>query len=231
MIENAFLASLNDHDAELIKPILRVVQLAQHDVLFEHVDHVASVTFPIGAVISLIVPLLSGDSIEAAMVGCNGGVGISAAMDGHIGVGRALTQLAEAAYTCRAAEFRRVSLTSPTLISAIFHQEQRLLVYAHQSTACIAAHKVENRLARWLLRAQDLSGSSDLNFTQEYLAEMMAVRRTSVSPIANAFQEAGLIRYSRGRITILDRSGLERMTCECHNAVLELENKLNNART
>jgi CRP-like cAMP-binding protein len=105
------------------------------------------------------------------------------------------------------------------LISIIVRHEQTVFAQAQQSTACMANHTVEARLCRWLLRARDLSGSDHLPFTQEFLADMLGVARTSVSTIARTMQEAGVIKYSRGRIQIINVEGLQESACECYDAV------------
>jgi CRP-like cAMP-binding protein len=104
--------------------------------------------------------------------------------------------------------------------------EQTLFAQAQQSTACMAHHEVEARLCRWLLRARDLSGSNKLPFTQEFLAEMLGVQRTSVTTVARTLQEAGMIKYSRGKIEIIDVEGLREGVCECYEAVKDQYGKL-----
>jgi CRP-like cAMP-binding protein len=99
--------------------------------------------------------------------------------------------------------------------------EQTLFAQAQQSTACMANHEVDARFSRWLLRARDLSGSNHLPFTQEYLAEMLGVRRTSVTTVARTLQEAGMLKYVRGKIDILDVEGLREVACECYETVKE----------
>ena len=101
----------------------------------------------------------------------------------------------------------------------MFHHEQQKFAEVQQSAICVAAHQVEARFARWLLRARDLADSDELHFTQEYLAEMLAVRRTSVSAAAAQFQAKGLIRYARGDIEILDVESLKALACECYDIV------------
>ena len=110
-------------------------------------------------------------------------------------------------------------MQSEKLISKVMRHEQTLFAQAQQSTACMANHEVEARLCRWLLRARDLSGSDHLPFTQEFLAEMLVVRRTSVTTVAHKLQEAGMVRYTRGRIEILDIEGLRDTACECYETV------------
>jgi CRP-like cAMP-binding protein len=105
------------------------------------------------------------------------------------------------------------------LLSLLIRHEQTVYAQAQQSAACFATHTVQARLSRWLLRARDLSASEELNFTQEYLGEMLGVRRSSVTIVAHTLQEAGLIRYSRGKIKILNPEGLKDSACECYETV------------
>ena len=115
---------------------------------------------------------------------------------------------------CDPSAFKGAVLQSEKLISKVMRHEQTLFAQAQQSTACMANHEVEARLCRWLLRARDLSGSDHLPFTQEFLAEMLVVRRTSVTTVAHKLQEAGMVRSTRGRIEILDIEGLRDTTGE-----------------
>jgi CRP-like cAMP-binding protein len=108
----------------------------------------------------------------------------------------------------------------------LFRHEQAAYAQAQQSTACMAAHDVRSRLCRWLLRARDLSGSDTLSFTQEFLAEMLGVRRTSVTFDAHALQQAGMIKYARGKIEILDVDGLHEGACECYETVRKSYSRL-----
>jgi CRP-like cAMP-binding protein len=110
-------------------------------------------------------------------------------------------------------------LQSETLLSLLIRHEQTVYAQAQQSAACIASHHVEARLCRWMLRARDLSGSDTLPFTQEFLAEMLGVQRSSVSVVAHTLQRAGLIKYSRGRIQIVNLEGLQEASCECYATV------------
>ena len=124
----------------------------------------------------------------------------------------------------RAAEISRAA--KPKLLSLLIRHEQTVYAQAQQSAACLATHQVEARLCRWLLRARDLAGSDDLPFTQEYLAEMLGVRRTSVTEVAQTLQEAGLIKYARGKIQIVDATALQESACECYGSVQGFYRKL-----
>jgi CRP-like cAMP-binding protein len=216
--DNLLLASLSESDAAALRPHLRPVHLDHQKVLFEVGDTVRDVYFPTGAIISLVVGLSSGEIIEAAMVGKDGMVGAFAALDG-IPVNRGIVQLSGTALTCKVNELRSAGLQSQSLLSTLFRHEQTLYAQASQSAACMAAHGVEERLCRWLLRARDLAGSDNLYFTQEFLAEMLGVKRTSVTLHARTLQQAGMIKYSRGQIQITDVEALQETVCECYGTV------------
>jgi CRP-like cAMP-binding protein len=216
---NAILASLSAGDAAALRPHLQRVHLPQKAVLHDAGDLVKSVCFPIDAVISLVVTLATGETTEAAMVGYDGAVGTASALDGKIAMSQAIVQLSGDAMVCDSAVFRSAALQSESLISMVVRHEQALFAQAQQSTACMANHEVEARLCRWLLRARDLSGSDDLPFTQEFLAEMLGVRRTSVTTVAHALQGAGIVKYSRGKIHIEDVERLKESACECYETV------------
>jgi CRP-like cAMP-binding protein len=216
---NFLLASLPASDIGALHPHLRTVELPQGMVLFEVGDPITQVYFPHSGVVSLVVPLESGETIESAMIGRESLVGGSAGLNGQVSVCKAIVQIAGAASVLDTEKFRSLADASIACRAALFKHEQLLLVQAQQSAACNATHTVEARLARWLLRCRDLQGSDDLHLTQEFIAQMLGVRRTSVSVIANTLQQAGFLRYSRGHIRILNLEGLRETTCECYDTV------------
>jgi len=216
---NLLLASLSEGDAAAIRPYLVSVQLVHKRVLFEAGDTIKQVYFPEGAIISLVVGLSTGEMVEAAMVGKDGVVGASCALDGKISLSRAIVQLAGDSLVCDVDALKGAALQSHSFLSRLIRHEQTVFSQAQQSTACMATHDVEARLCRWLLRARDLSGDDTLLFTQEFLAEMLGVRRTSVTTVAHTLQRAGLIKYARGRIQILDVEGVRESACECYETV------------
>lgn len=218
---NAILTSLSAGDTAALQPHLRPVQLRQKTVLYNAGDVVKSVYFPVSAVISLVVTLTMGETTESAMVGNDGAVGMAQALDGRIAMSQAIVQLDGDAMVCDPAAFRGAVLQSESLLGTVMRHEQTLFAQAQQSTACMANHEVEARLCRWLLRARDLSGSDDLPFTQEFLGEMLGVRRTSVTTVAHALQGAGIVQYSRGKIHIVDVERLKESACECYETVKE----------
>jgi CRP-like cAMP-binding protein len=215
---NLLLASLSESDAAALRPHLKSVHLEHEQVLFEAGANVTNVYFPAGAIASLVVGLSSGEIIEAAMVGNDGVVGAFAALGG-IPVNRAIVQLAGPALTCKVSELRSAVLQSQSLLTMLFRHEQAVYAQAAQSAVCMAAHHMEARLCRWLLRSRDLAGADSLQFTQEFLAEMLGVKRTSVTLHARTLQQAGMITYSRGHIQITDVEAMQETVCECYGTV------------
>jgi CRP-like cAMP-binding protein len=216
---NAILASLSESDGAALRPHLKATHLQQKTVLFEAGGTIKAVYFPINAVVSLVVSLATGEMTEAAMVGKDGAVGMASALDGKVALSRAIVQLSGDAMVCDPSVFKGAVLQSEKLLSTVMRHEQTLFAQAQQSTACMANHDVESRFCRWLLRARDLSGSDHLPFTQEFLAEMLGVRRTSVTTVALKLQEAGMVKYTRGRIEILDVESIRDTACECFETV------------
>ena len=218
-MKNLLLDMLSPADLKLLQPHLKPARFEQHHVLFEADQKIHSVYFPTGAVVSLVVTLSTGETIEAAMVGMDGVVGASAALDGRVALSRGIIQLSGEVIVCDIDALKSTALQSPKLLSLLIRHEQTVYTQAQQSAACFATHQVEARLCRWMLRARDLSGSDHLSFTQEYLAQMLGVRRTSVTVVAHTLQTAGLIKYARGKIQIVDAEGLQDSTCECYETV------------
>jgi CRP-like cAMP-binding protein len=216
---NLLLASLSAGDAAALRPHLKSIHLEQQKILYDAGDKVTVVYFPTSAIVSLVVTLSTGEMIEAAMVGRDGVVGASSALDGQISLSRAIAQLAGDAVTCEVGALKGAAMQSQSLLSTLVRHEQTVYAQAQQSTACMASHHVSARLCRWLLRARDLSGDDTLPFTQEFLAEMLGVRRTSVTMVAHTLQNAGMIKYSRGQIQILNVDGLREAACECYETI------------
>jgi CRP-like cAMP-binding protein len=216
---NLFLNALAAAELAAVRPHLKSVELPQGAVLFEAGAPIQQVYFPHGGVVSLVVELASGETIESAMIGRESIVGASSGLNGGISVCKAIVQIAGTASVLDSHRLRELSESSITVRAALFRHEQIILVQAQQSAACNATHTVEARLARWLLRSRDLQGSDDLLLTQEFVAEMLGVRRTSVSVVANTLQQAGFIRYRRGHIRILNLDGLRETACECYQTV------------
>ena len=228
---NGLLASLVPADFELLRPYLKPIEFKQEAVLYSAGDKIDRVYFPHSGIISLVVELAGGEMVEAAMVGRDSMFGATSAMDGEVSLNKAIIQLAGRGESLDTSRFREVADQSTTLRTALLRHEQVLFAQAQQSAACNASHVVEARLSRWLLRARDLSGTDTLDLTQEFIAEMLGVRRSSVSPVAHNLQQSGLIRYTRGHIEIIDLKGLQREACECYGTVKAHYDRLLNHST
>jgi len=216
---NHLLAALPAADFELLRPHLQIMQLVQEVVLVAAGDPLTRVFFPHGGVISLVVSLTAGEKIEVAMIGNDSVFGGSAALDGSISLTDAIIQLPGTASTLEVGRLRAVANESIAFRTMLIRHEQALFAQAQQSAACNAAHSAESRLARWLLRMHDLSEAKTLPLTQDFVAQMIGVRRNAVSIIAHALQAAGLIKYSRGHVQITNLEGLDDVACECYAAV------------
>src|SRR5262245_19087399 len=188
-------------------------------VLFATADNVETIYFPTAGAVSLVTELSEGEMIESAMVGRDGVVGGGAALDGRYAVYRAIVQVAGSGYALDVAAARQVAGESEEFRTAIVRYEQFILAQAQQSAACNAKHDLHARLARWLLRVYDVTGRDTFVLTQEFMAEMLGVRRTSVTLVARSLQQAGLISYRRGTIRIERAEALQQMACECYLSI------------
>ena len=223
---NQLLSSLPDAVFDLIGPYLETVELVHETVLVQAGDPLTQVYFPHRGVISLVVSLAGGEMIEVAMIGRDSVMGAFAALDGEIALSHAIVHLPGAASVLDVERFRRAVERSSVFRDVLIRHEQFLFAQAQQSAACNASHGVEARLARYLLQMRDLSGSDTLLLTQELSAQMIGARRNSVSLVANTLQHAGIIRYSRGHIEILDLTRLKNAACECYGTVRAHQDRL-----
>lgn len=216
---NRLLQMLDAADFDLLRPHLIKIELVREAVLSEAGTALRHVYFPHDGTVSITVSLSEGQMIEVAMLGRDGVVGGGAALADGIAASDAVVLFPGTASMLEITAFRTIAATSAPFRSLMIRHEQALLARAQQSLLCNTLHPVEARLARWLLRARDLSDSESLPLTQETLAQMMGVRRNAISLVAHALQRAGIIRYSRGQIEIIDLRALEVTSCDCHAAV------------
>jgi CRP-like cAMP-binding protein len=216
---NHLLASLPAEDFELLRPHLRSVEMVQGVVLAQSGEKLTHAYFPHSGIISLVVNLAQGEMVESAMIGRDSVFGASASLDGLTSLSNAIVQLPGFASILGVGHLRTAADQSASFRTSLIRHEQVLFVQAQQSAACNASHSLESRLSRWLLRTRDLSGSDTLLLTQEFLAEMLGVRRNAVSIVANTLQSAGFIQYNRGHIRITNLVGLKETTCECYETV------------
>jgi CRP-like cAMP-binding protein len=223
---NRALASLAPDDIAFLLPHLRSTDLPQETVLYEAGGTIDRIYFPHAGVVSLVVRLATGEVIEAAMIGREGVVGGLSALDSNVSISMAIVQIAGSASVIGVEHVRRLGEQSVGFRNTLIKHEQVLLAQSQQSAACNATHTIEARLSRWFLRCRDLVGSDDFQLTQEFIAQMMGVRRTSVSIVANTLQQAGLIKYKRGNIRVTNLEGLRESACECYATVKSLSDRL-----
>jgi CRP-like cAMP-binding protein len=203
----------------LLDPHLRELPLIQGSVLQEQEAPVEQVYFPLAGVISLMSVLEAGDKVETAMVGREGAVGAFAGFGPWNALTRAVVRIPGVAAVISTSCFRSAVAESDRIGNLILRYKEGLLAQVQQTAACNALHSIEARLARWLLQASDRIDDRHLPLTQDGLAQMLAVRRTTVTLIAGKLQQQNLITYRRGHIVILNRDGVERLACECYGAI------------
>jgi CRP-like cAMP-binding protein len=216
---NMLLAALPANDFALLAPYLKGCALEQGAVLQEQGEPINQVYFPHDGIVSLLAVMRHGDAVETATVGYEGAVGGFAGLGVRRSHTRAIVQVSGAALRIGAAHLRSAAKHSQAVRESILRYGEILLIQVQQTAACNALHTVEARLGRWLLQTHDRLDTDTFRLTHDFLAQMLGVRRTTVTVIANVLQQAGLIRYHRGRIEIVDRMGLEARACECYEAI------------
>jgi CRP-like cAMP-binding protein len=217
--QNHLLDALPDSDYQRIAPHLELVPMGLGEVIYESGSSMRHVYFPTTSIVSLLYVMENGASAEIAIVGNEGILGISLFMGGETTPSRAVVQSAGHGYRLQAGliktEFARFGPTMHLLL----RYTQALITQMAQTAVCNRHHSVDQQLCRWLLLSLDRLSSNELVMTQELIANMLGVRREGVTEAAGMLQKAGLIRYQRGRITVVDRPGLEARTCECYQVV------------
>ena len=218
-LANRLLAALPQAEAKRWIPLLEAVDLPLGHVLYESGKTLSHVYFPTTAIVSLLYVLENGSSAEIAVVGNEGMVGVSLFMGGGSTPSRAVVQSAGAGYRLNAQAIKTESDRSGPVLHLLLRYTQALLTQMAQTAVCNRHHTLDQQLCRWLLLSLDRLQGDELVMTQELIANMLGVRREGVTDGALKLQEAGLIRYTRGRISILDRPGLEARSCECYAVV------------
>lgn len=220
LISNRLLGALRSRELDRLTPYLRKVDLERDTLLFDCGEDVTTTHFPCHAtMISLLVVSQDGHEVEVANVGREGAIGGIVSAGFKPAYGRAVVRVPGFAFCIPTARLEDAKTQSPPLADLFARYADVLLAQMMQSTACNALHGVEQRYCRWLLSAHDRAGDEPLRLTQETLAQMMGVQRTTVTAVARSLQDQGVIAAGRGRIEILDRPALERRACECHDAV------------
>jgi CRP-like cAMP-binding protein len=216
---NHLLAALPAAAMQALLPHLERVQLEQREMLFEPQARIAHVSFPETAVVSLTMILRNGSAVEIATSGREGMAGLPAFLGESSGSMRGFAQIPGAAIRIEAAAFSRLAAAAGPFHELLLRYTHTFLTQVAQTAACNSAHLVEQRCARWLLMTHDRVDGDDFPLTHEFLAFMLGVRRAGVTLAMSGLQEAELVRYARGRVTVIDRAGLEIASCECYAVV------------
>jgi CRP-like cAMP-binding protein len=216
---NRFLATLPPHDFALLAPQLRTITLERGVMLHDVGEEIEHVYFPHTGMVSLVAVMQSGATVETATIGRGGVIGASAGLGAKSSFGRAVVQLPGTAAWISASQFRGAANQSQAIRDLVVRHNDLLLAQVQQAVACNALHALEARLCRWLLQTHDCVDGNAIPLTQEFLGQMLGVRRTTVTAAARLLQSAGLIRYRRGLIQIVDRRALEDIACECYAVV------------
>jgi len=216
---NQLLAALPAAEFERLSPHLELVEMPLGEVLYESGARLDHVYFPTTCIVSLLYVLENGASAEIAVVGNEGILGISLFMGGETTPSRAVVQSAGLGYRLGAALLKEEFNRAGPVLRLLLRYTQALITQMTQTAVCNRHHSIEQQLCRWLLLSIDRLSSNSLTMTQELIANMLGVRREGVTVAARNLQRAGLIRYSRGRIDVLDRPGLEKAVCECYAVV------------
>jgi CRP-like cAMP-binding protein len=215
-LDNKLLYSLPRDQMDLLAPHMTTTQLPQGVVLLEAGEEFDRVYFPHSGMLSLLVVLNDGKAIEVATVGREGVVGAMAGLGLYKSSVRVVVQMPVALTEMPASLFRKAVDKNVAIRDLCTGYNEVLLLQARVTASCNAVHPVEARFSRWLLQSADRAESDTVRLTQEFLAEMLGVRRTSVTDVASHIQELGCITYTRGVIKIVDRSALEGLACECY---------------
>ena len=217
--QNHLLAALPAPDLERLSPHLQLVPMTLGEVLYESGILLRNVYFPTTAIVSLLYVMADGASAEIAVVGNEGVIGVSLFMGGETTPSRAVVQSAGHAYRLTGQLLKEEFTRAGAMQHLLLRYTQALLTQMAQTAVCNRHHSLDQQLCRWLLLSLDRLPSNQLVMTQELFANMLGVRREGVTEAAGKLQSAGLIQYSRGRITVVDRPALEARTCECYGVV------------
>jgi CRP-like cAMP-binding protein len=218
-LQNRLLVSLPADDFALVAPHLVTVELERGRVLYEPGDRIDTVYFPHDGVVSLMTLMESGAAIESATIGSEGALGLQAAVTWRVSMCRAIVQTPVRASRISAAQLHDGWSKSARLRDLVERHTEALFGHALQSVGCNALHSVEARFCRWLLTCHDRISTDTIALTQEFLADMLGVQRTTVTAVARSLQEKGAIQYRRGVLAIIDRAALETLACECYGVI------------
>lgn len=219
IIKNRILAVLPVAEFALLAVGLQRIELHLGETLHRAGERIDTVYFPESGFISALTVLSDGSPLEIGLIGAEGVAGVSVVLGATTSYSETMCQTGGGAYRMSVAAFKDVVAHAPHLRDLLLRYVHLFHIQVAQTAACNAHHELGQRLARWLLAAHDRSGVAELSLTQDLIAVMLGVRRSTVSVAAAQLQKAGVIRYQHGRITIVDRIGLENAACECYEAV------------
>jgi len=225
-LQNSLIRILPADDRKLLLPMLEHMSVPLGHVFYEPGDRLEFLCFPTSAVISLLYTTEDGSTAEMGLAGNDGVVGIALFLGGETTPNRAVAQIAGDAFRMQAKSVYREFARGGPLQRVLLRYTQALITQISQTAVCNRLHSVEQRLCRWLLLSHDRVNSNELMMTQEFISNMLGGRRESVTVAAGHLQDAGLINYSRGRIVIRNRKGLEAASCECYRIVRDEHNRL-----
>jgi CRP-like cAMP-binding protein len=217
--KNYLLAALPDEDYQRLLPYLEEVDLPLKRVLYEPGETPSAVYFPNHSMISLVATMEDGATVEVGLVGIEGMIGLPIVLGGRATVYQAIVQLPGTGIKLDADVFKSEFERGERLQRLVLLYTQALLTQVSQNAVCNRLHSIDERLARWLLSVQDGLEADELPLTQEFISQMLGTRRASVTVSAGNLQEQGTIRYSRGKITILNRERLKGISCECYSVI------------
>jgi len=217
--QNHLLAGLPAADYERLSSHLELVRMPLGEVLYESGGRLQHVYFPTTSIVSLLYVMADGASAEIAVVGNEGVLGISLFMGGETTPSRAVVQSAGYGYRLKSQLLKQEFKRAGPMMHLLLRYTQALITQMAQTAVCNRHHSVEQQLCRWLLLSLDRLATLELTMTQELIANMLGVRREGVTEAAGKLRDAGVIRYNRGRITVLDRPRLEKEVCECYSVV------------
>jgi CRP-like cAMP-binding protein len=219
VLSNRILLDLPRKECVLIFTKLTLVDLKLRDVIQNPGEEIEFCYFPNTAMISIVNPMEDGKSVEVGLVGSEGFIGMPLVAGFRSNPTECITQGQGNAYRIESNDMRKALRACPQLAQSLFRSSQEAAMEVTQIAACNRLHRIDERLARWLLMCQDRVSQNPLPLTQDFLAQMLGTRRAGVSVAAGILQHAGVIKYSRGRISILDRRGLEKVCCPCYAAI------------
>ena len=220
-VHNALLSMLPEGELDAVRARLTRVQLVQGQILHEYGERIDQVFFPERGIVSLTAETDdNAGGIEVGMIGPEGAVGVTAVLDpAATAFNRSMVQVAGQGLRIPASDLRDITARSPVLRDVLGRNLQVILAQSSQTAACNGRHTLSERCARWLLTAHDRLDGDELPLTQEFLSILLAVRRPGVTVAMGTLQTAGLIQQRRGRVTVLNRAGLEQAACDCHSRV------------